>query len=110
MRGFRTHYWRDKKLTFPYEIYRCQKHGIFVWREGKHELVDFSVLQHEADVDTLPKDANVQLFDPTIVDMKCPICGEEWTQYKEFPSAASGGVVFCPNNHSVERETALQKG
>ena len=109
MRSFRAHFWRDKKLTFPYEIYRCEKHGIYIWRQNKHELVDFSILQHEAEQKSLPEDANVQWFDPTIVDMKCPLCGAKWTQYHEFPSAAYGGVVFCPNDHSVEKEKALQK-
>ena len=109
MRSFRTHYWRDMKLTFPYDIYRCEKHGIYVKRNDKHELVKFSNLQLEAEKTPLPKDANVQWFDPTIVDMKCPLCGEKWTQYEEFPSAAYGGVVYCPNDHSVNRELALQK-
>ena len=109
MRSFKTHYWRDKKLTFPYEIYRCGKHGIYVWRQDKLELVNFSDLQHEVEKTKLPKDANVQWFDPTIVDMNCPICGEKWTQYREFPSAAYGGVVFCPNDHSVKKEIALRK-
>jgi hypothetical protein len=109
MRSFKTHYWRDKKLTFPYEIYRCEKHGMYTWRQDKLELVDFSNLQNEAEKAELPKDKDVQWFDPTIVHMKCPICGERWTQYEKFPSAAYGGIVFCPNDHSVKKEMAIQK-
>jgi hypothetical protein len=109
MRNFRNHYWRDKELTFPYDIFRCVKHGIYIWHQNRHELADFNILQHEARVKPLPKDADVQWFDPTIVNMKCPVCDKEWKQYMEFPSEAYGGVVFCPNGHSVKREEALQR-
>ena len=109
MKSFRTHYCRDKELTFPYDIYRCEKHGIYVWHQDRHELIDFSDLQHDVEQKQLPEDASVQWFDPTIVNMKCPICGEKWTQYRDFPSPVYGGVVFCPNDHSVERGLALQK-
>jgi len=109
MKSFTTHYWRDKKLTFPYEIYRCEKHGVYVKRQDKLELVNFSSLQHEAKETEILQDANVKWFDPTIVEMKCPICGERWMQYEEFPSVAYGGVVFCPNDHSVKRETIHKK-
>lgn len=96
-------------MTFPYDIYRCEKHGLYAYHNDKLELVNFSRLGDEVERSELPDDANVRWFDPTIVDMKCPLCGERWKQYRGFPSAAYGGAVFCPNNHSVEKETALQK-
>lgn len=109
MRSFRTHYWRDKTLTFPYNIYRCGKHGIYVKRQDRFELINFPQILDEAKKIEVIKEANVQWFDPSIVNMKCPICGEKWIQYQEFPSPNYGGVVFCPNNHSIKKEKALQK-
>ena len=107
MRAFKTHYWRDQELSFPYEIYRCTKHGLYVWRDGGHELLDFSDPYLGAERKQLPEDASVQWFDPTIVEMKCPVCGAKWTQYNEFPSPAYGGLAFCPNGHAVKKELAV---
>ncbi|MBD3155171.1 MAG: hypothetical protein GF368_00765 [Candidatus Aenigmarchaeota archaeon] len=107
MREFKTHYWRDKKLTFPYELYRCPKHGIFVWVDDKHELADFKSINKDAKMSDI-KDENVQWFDPEIVSMKCSTCGKEWKQYKEFPSASSSDQAFCPNNHPNTKENAIK--
>jgi predicted RNA-binding Zn-ribbon protein involved in translation (DUF1610 family) len=110
MKSFRTYYWRDMKLSFPYNIYRCEKHGIYLKLNDEYELVNFSTLQSNVEKQSLPNNVNVQWFDPTIVNMKCPVCGEKWIQYEEFPSRSYGGVVFCPNNHSVEKDMALIHG
>jgi hypothetical protein len=108
MRGFRTHYWRDMKLTFPYDIYRCPKHGIYIFRQGEPELAEFKSLKEDAGISSIPQDQSPQWFDPTIVEMRCPVCGEEWQQYRDFPSESGRGVVFCPNKHEIQREKAIK--
>jgi hypothetical protein len=108
MREFKTHLWRDKQLTFPYELYRCPKHGIFVWSNDKHKLADFKSIKKDAKISDITN-KNIQWFDPEIVEMKCTTCGEEWKQYKEFPSASSSDLSFCPNNHANKKEEAMKE-
>jgi hypothetical protein len=107
MREFRTHYWRDMKLNFPYELYRCPKHGIYIWSQNEHVLVDFESIKDDANISEISSDEEVQWFDPKIVEMKCSICGEKWKQYEEFPAASAKGTVFCPNNHANNKDEAI---
>jgi hypothetical protein len=107
MREFRTHYWRDKILTFPYKLYRCPKHGIYVWSNNEHVLADFKSIKDDAETSENLSVDGVQWFDPKIVEMRCAICGEKWKQYEEFPAASFRGVVFCPNNHSNNRDQVI---
>ena len=100
-----------KIYTFPYRLYYCHYHGYFIWRGNKHELFNFSKLQHRAKVKPLPSGVpSPTLGDYRIVEMKCtePECGYEWRQYDKTWTYDEN--VICPKcGVEIPKEKALVK-
>jgi len=105
----------DYKLyNFPFRLYHCNRHGVYVWRGSRHELFDLSKRLNQATkIETLEPEVIKRFpeFDshmPTLSDyepvkMKCPYCdggpkmNGEWEQHYGYLTLTTGNkTVFCP--------------
>ncbi len=91
-----------KQYTFPYALYHCNRHGIFVWTGKKHEIFDMRKrINHVCSVEHLDPTISERFeYMPTLDDyvpvkMKCPICIGEWKQHIGF-LIGNKETVFCP--------------
>ena len=103
-----------KRYNFPFRLYHCNRHGIYVWRGSRHELFDLgNRLNQVTNIDDLETEV-IQRFAesdshmPTLSDyepvkMKCPYCdggpkmNGEWEQHYGYLTLATGNkTVFCP--------------
>ena len=94
MSSTRSVAWRGKALFFPFNLYLCYYHGYFVWRRGRHYLVNFEKLQHQA-IDSEPTDKSDYYAESKIVKMRCPFCGGKWRQYERV-FTYEGEKIACP--------------
>lgn len=95
----------NKRYNFPYRFYFCHRHGIYVWRGGKHELFDLSKRLNQA-VSIEPLEPEVMkrftdagphmstLSDYKPVTLKCSYCNHAWKQYN--PEFLHLDKIFCP--------------
>ena len=103
-----------KRYYFPFKIYYCNRHGVYVWRGRRHELFDLNKrLNQVINIEDL-EPVVIQRFStsdsymPTLSDyepvkMKCPYCeggpkkNGEWKQHHRYLTLATGNkTVFCP--------------
>jgi len=100
-----------KRYNFPFKLYYCDKHGVYVWRGRKHELLDLS--RNEARVEPLEKEvierfaksetSMPSLADYSIVKLKCAYCGGEWKQTE----ITCTPMMICPFCHrEISKEEA----
>jgi ssDNA-binding Zn-finger/Zn-ribbon topoisomerase 1 len=91
-----------KRYFFPYRLYHCQRHGIFVWQGNKHKAFDLSKRMSQVSKieDLEPEVARRFEYMPTvtdykIVEMQCPYCYSTWTQHLGF-LIGNTETVLCP--------------
>ena len=103
-----------KRYNFPFRLYHCNRHGVYVWRGSKHELFDLGKRLNQAtEIEALEPEV-IQRFStsnsrmPTLSDykpvkMKCPYCeggpkkNGEWKQHHGYLTPATGDkTILCP--------------
>lgn len=91
-----------KRYNFPFKIWYCDKHGVYMWAGREHKLVDLRQATHIEPLEQQVKDrfAESESRMPTpsdyaIISLKCPHCKSEWAQTK----ITCTPIMTCPFCH-----------
>ena len=103
-----------KRYNFPFRIYHCNQHGVYVWRGSRHELFNLSKRISQSnkveplETEVLKRFSESRAYMPTLSDykpckMKCPYCAGgpelngEWEQHYGYVTLATGDkTIICP--------------
>jgi len=103
-----------KRYTFHFRFYHCDRHGVYVWRGNRHELIDLNKRLSQAteiedlELEVIQRFAKLDSHMPTLFDykpvkMKCSYCeggpklNGEWEQHYGYLTLSSGEkTIFCP--------------